>query len=83
MSIGLIFVSSLMGRNPANDSRQAVARRMSNSEFDLVASSTILPSNSTDTGFFFVTGLANILCKSSEVARTNGCELDDGRPDVE
>ena len=63
--------------------RQAVARWMSDSEFDLVASSTILPSNSTDTGFFFVTGLANILCKPSEVASTNGCELGDGRPDAE
>ena len=83
MSIGLIFTSSLKRRNPANYSRQAVARRMSDSEFDLVAPSTILPSNSIDTGFFFVTGLANILYKPSDVARTNGCELGDGRPDAE
>ena len=62
--------------------RQAVARWMSDSEFDLVASA-ILPSNSTDTGFFFVTALANILCKPSEVASTNGCEFGDGRPDAE
>ena len=79
MSIGLIFTSLLKRRNPAHDSRQAVARQMSDNEFDLVASSTILPSNS---GFFFVTGLANIFCKPSEVAHTNGCELDDGRPDA-
>ena len=49
MSLGLIFTSSLKRRKPANASRQAVARRMSDREFDLTASSTILPNNSTDT----------------------------------
>ena len=56
---------------------------MSDSEFDLTAASTILPNNSTDTGFFFITGLVSILCKLCEVTYTKGHEVGDGRSDVE
>ena len=70
-------------KNPENDKKQAVAKRTSDSDPVLVASSTILASNSTDTGVIFVTGLANILCNPCKAVWTNGHDVWEGRPDVE
>jgi len=78
-----MFSSSLKWRNPENDNKQAVAKRMSDSELVLVALSAILASNSTDTGVFFVTGLANNLYNPSKVVCTNRHDVGEDKSDEE
>ena len=60
-----------------------VARRISDSKFDLAASSIVLLSNAADSDLFFFNGLASNLCKPSKAAWKNGYELEEGRPFVD
>ena len=83
MSQGLMLMSSLNRKKPANANKHAVASLKSDRDALSLASFTILLSTSIVTGVFLVVGLARHLWKASTVDLTNVEEVGDGSPAVQ